>query len=285
MGITSTRLLEWTADSLDTVRQYEAYYQQRVEEIKYDKLLEFIIGVSIPLLAISAYFFYKHYQIRQWKKGVFPLDLPNTVTNLMEAYASLTVYFITLDRFHQMRKIAFLKTYFLQTYHRVPKDYDVIIDRNFHYPVHPVSVIKWVNQYANEGTKKQLLQYLVSLCHVDEVLKQKEYDALKVLTKHLQLELPFLEECIFYHRRGKQEKTATNGQTTVKQPSVSLRKKYADILGIDEKATENEVKQRFRQLAKRYHPDRFANESIEQQEQAHQRFLEIQEAYEHLMKK
>lgn len=54
-------------------------------------------------------------------------------------------------------------------------------------------------------------------------------------------------------------------------------KNYYDILGVNEEAQENVIKQRFREMAKRYHPDRNADP------EAHQLFIEISEAYETLI--
>lgn len=246
----------------------------------------YTLGFFIPFIGAFAYLGYKHWQVRKWKRGTFPGDLAYSKSNLMEAYSSLTVHFITLDRFHQMQKIAYLKLFFIKHFKQIPERYDEIIDRNFHYPIHPESVVNWINQHANEQRKKQLIQFLVGLCHIDGTLKQKEYNSLKVITLKLQLDLSFLESTIFSYRGNKKENNErkSNHRVNAKPPPVSNRKKYADILGVSENAGVDEIKKRHRQLVKLYHPDKYARESKEKQEQAHQRFLEIQEAYEFLMK-
>lgn len=251
---------------------------------------EWAIGFAffIPLLIALMYIGYKRWQNRKWMQGVFPQELTYSKTNLMEAYSSLTVYFITLDRFHQMRKIAHLKLFFINYFKQIPEKYDDMIDRNFHYPIDPLSVIKWINLHANENQKKQLIQFLVGLCHIDTILQKKEYDALKVITKTLQLDSIFLEETIFSYRGNDESSESRNGYKSThraieKPKTVSKLKHYCEILGISENASKTEIKQRYRHLAKLYHPDRYVKESKEKQEQAHQRFLEIQEAYEFLM--
>ncbi len=242
----------------------------------------------MPLFFSLAYFGYKRWENRKWIRGVFPEDLPYTKANLAEAYMSLGTYFITIDRFHQMQKIARMKLFLLRDFRQVPENYDEIIERNFHYPIHPVSVVDWVNRHASEQRKKQLIHFLVGLCHIDGTLNRKEYDALRVLSRNLHLDIPFLESCIFSARGGatgnKKESGHAKNHTKAEQPrSVPVRKKYADLLGVSEHADEKAIRQRYRQLVKVYHPDRYARESAEKQEQAHQRFLEIQEAYEFLI--
>ncbi|MBX2950288.1 MAG: DnaJ domain-containing protein [Crocinitomicaceae bacterium] len=273
-------LLIHLIDSIMSTQQYSRY-----EASKADKTWEIIIGFAIPIIAFVGYIWYKNWKIRIWRKGTFPADLTFTTAHLMEAYSCLTVYLITIDRYHQMQKIAYLRSFFIRQFKGSPDHFDDIIDRNFHYPIEPVSVVNWVNQHAREQQKKQLVQFLVGLCHIDKLLKPKEYTALKVFTKNLQLEAAFLEECILFYQ--KERATHANNQEQQRTASgstgVSQRKKYADILGVNESADEKEIKQRYRQLVKRYHPDKYVNESKEQQKQVNQRFLEIQEAYEFLL--
>ncbi len=57
---------------------------------------------------------------------------------------------------------------------------------------------------------------------------------------------------------------------------------YYKILGLTPTATEQEIKARFRQLAKKYHPDRQPNETLKQQ--ATEQFRIILQAYEQIKK-
>ncbi|MBN1756212.1 molecular chaperone DnaJ [bacterium] len=52
-------------------------------------------------------------------------------------------------------------------------------------------------------------------------------------------------------------------------------KDYYKILGVGEKASQDEIKKSFRKLAKEYHPDRHPNDKV-----AEEKFKEISEAYE-----
>ncbi len=64
-----------------------------------------------------------------------------------------------------------------------------------------------------------------------------------------------------------------------KAQKLAERKQYYDILGIAKVASEFEVKRAYRELARKYHPDKASLEGITP-EAAHERFTEISEAYE-----
>lgn len=57
---------------------------------------------------------------------------------------------------------------------------------------------------------------------------------------------------------------------------------YYEILGVEITATKADIKKAFRELAKKYHPDKFANDSLEQQKKAKDIFTKINQAYETL---
>ena len=59
---------------------------------------------------------------------------------------------------------------------------------------------------------------------------------------------------------------------------------YYEVLGIDESASNDEVKKAYRKMAIRHHPDKFSQLGEEQQKAAKNKFQKIQEAYEHIKK-
>ena len=57
-----------------------------------------------------------------------------------------------------------------------------------------------------------------------------------------------------------------------------------EILELTPDATQEQISKQYRKLVKQYHPDRVAHLGAEFQELAHDKMLELQEAYEHLTK-
>lgn len=63
--------------------------------------------------------------------------------------------------------------------------------------------------------------------------------------------------------------------STVDRTAMASKRDYYEVLGVAPNATEEEIKRAYRELAKRYHPDRNPGD-----EEAAQKFKEITEAYE-----
>lgn len=59
---------------------------------------------------------------------------------------------------------------------------------------------------------------------------------------------------------------------------------YYKVLGIDESASNDEVKKAYRKMAIKHHPDKFSQLGEEQQKAAKNKFQKIQEAYEYIKK-
>ena len=62
------------------------------------------------------------------------------------------------------------------------------------------------------------------------------------------------------------------------------RSKYYDILGVSQGADKEEIKRAYRNLARKYHPDKYATASEADRKYNEQKFKEINEAYEKLTK-
>jgi DnaJ like chaperone protein len=57
-----------------------------------------------------------------------------------------------------------------------------------------------------------------------------------------------------------------------------------EVLGVDESASDDEVKKAYRKLAIRYHPDKVASMGEEYQKGAKEKFQRLQEAYDNIKK-
>lgn len=78
-------------------------------------------------------------------------------------------------------------------------------------------------------------------------------------------------------RQNGQQRTGTQRTST-----TTGRQRALQILGLDETATADEVRKRYRLLAKKFHPDRHVHLGEAAAQEAAARFREVQKAYEEL---
>ena len=61
-----------------------------------------------------------------------------------------------------------------------------------------------------------------------------------------------------------------------------MAKNYYEILGVDKKATPDEIKSAYRKLAMKYHPDKVNSLGEEVRQNATEKFRKVKEAYDYL---
>jgi len=91
-----------------------------------------------------------------------------------------------------------------------------------------------------------------------------------------------------YHREGqgqKEEGFQENSQRTQQTEKKFSKKDPYEVLGIARGASRDEIKNAYRKLANKYHPDKVTYLGDEFKELADKRFKEIQEAYQELVQK
>ena len=58
------------------------------------------------------------------------------------------------------------------------------------------------------------------------------------------------------------------------------KRDYYEVLGIDKGASESEIKKAYRKMAMQYHPDKYANATDKEKDEAEHKFKEINDAYQ-----
>ncbi|MCM1028651.1 MAG: molecular chaperone DnaJ [Pseudoflavonifractor sp.] len=61
---------------------------------------------------------------------------------------------------------------------------------------------------------------------------------------------------------------------------MAQQRDYYEVLGVDKKASADEIKKAYRKLALKYHPDRYANKSDAEKKEAEEKFIEAASAYD-----
>lgn len=83
-------------------------------------------------------------------------------------------------------------------------------------------------------------------------------------------------------RKSKSRSRQTHSQSTSEDDVTPKDRRAYDILGLDPGASQSEIKEAYRQLAKDHHPDQYQQAGEEAVNAANERFRQIKEAYDHL---
>tara|TARA_B100000427_G_scaffold318863_1_gene316497 strand:- start:1220 stop:1939 length:720 start_codon:yes stop_codon:yes gene_type:complete len=129
------------------------------------------------------------------------------------------------------------------------------------------SVCLEINKSVNHKTRLQIIHFLFSIAHSDGHIHSTEIDIIKKIAKYFWVsDYDFSSiEAMFLNKNK-----ISNAYT---------------ILGLDENATDEEVKKAYRKIVKKYHPDRLTDVGEDVVRLAKEKFQAVQDAYSKIREK
>ncbi len=124
-------------------------------------------------------------------------------------------------------------------------------------------VCRQINRNMNMPSKRLLLQYLFGVANADNSISAAELDLLQLIAQYIGLSTADFE--------------SIKAMFVVKE-TVD----YYSVLGITRDATDEEVRKAYKSMAVKHHPDKVSYLGEEAQKAAQEKFIKIQEAYEHI---
>ena len=216
---------------------------------------------------------------RDWHNGLFEREENNghSADPLLEAYISLGALMIRKDRSAYSDKILYLNSYFAKYFPHSHYDFGRSFTESLKNPIRPQSINRWLKRKLPERKQRiQIMYFLAGLSTVDGSMNERELNLLKEMNNLLNLSPKDFESIIAIYTQRK-ERTKSAKSSRHRLSAIELASK---IIGVSIHASSVEIKKAYRSLVKIHHPDRFATESIDQQEIAKERFIEIHKAYE-----
>lgn len=128
--------------------------------------------------------------------------------------------------------------------------------------VHDVS--QQIGRFMDYSSKLQLLHYLFGIASADGSTHENEVDVISIIAKYMGI--------------------SSSDFQSIKAMFVQQVDSAYKILGIDSNATDDEVKKAYREMAKKYHPDKVAYLGEDVRKSAEQKLQEVNEAYEKIKK-
>lgn len=125
-------------------------------------------------------------------------------------------------------------------------------------------VSQQVGRFMDYSSKLQLLHYLFGIASADGTTHENEVDVISVISKYMGI--------------------SSSDFQSIKAMFVQQVDSAYKILGIDANATDDEVKKAYREMAKKYHPDKVAYLGEDVRKSAEQKLQEVNEAYDKIRK-
>lgn len=125
-------------------------------------------------------------------------------------------------------------------------------------------VSQQIGSFMNYSSKLQLLHYLFGIASADGTTHETEIDVISIIAKYMGISISDFQ--------------------SIKAMFIQEVDSAYKILGIDSNATDDDVKKAYREMAKKYHPDKVAYLGEDVRKSAEQKLQEVNEAYEKIKK-
>ena len=125
-------------------------------------------------------------------------------------------------------------------------------------------VSQQIGRFMDYSSKLQLLHYLFGIASADGSTHENEIDIISDIAKYMGISSADFQ--------------------SIKAMFVQDVDSAYKILGIDSNATDDEIKKAYREMAKKYHPDKVAYLGEDVRKSAEQKLQEVNEAYEKIKK-
>ncbi len=237
---------------------------------------------GVPFIGGLLFYAYKTRHARSWRKGIFPNSLKPCDDNFLEAYLALGAKLILLNYSESKGKTSYLNNYFNRYFKFSNYNFGDSLLFSLKYPIKIETVTDWLKEhYKDERSRSQVVYFLAGLALVTGSITKRELTFLMEINVQLELKPEHLKQILAIYASYKETHQKANKPNEKQSTSVN---DFA-ILGVSSTATPEEIKKAYRTLVKIHHPDHFAQDSEYQQKLASEKFIEIQKAYERLLKK
>jgi len=272
------------------IGSYSRGYQGNEEETSW---IAVIIGISVAIFVIGGFFYtiFKGLVIDTIINGApFSARFKFTSKNLRLAYKVIGCHVVVADVGERREQYLYLISYLKRRFPNTePMHLSDIPNMHEIYP-EIYETLTWLNTHLDEEHKLQFIDYMVDLAFFNEKLSRREMRLIYYAGKVFGIPQNEVKSILsmrykFYQDKQRREQEQRRKSRATRRPSVNLKKQALQILGLSPTVKDfTEVKKAYRNMAKKHHPDRFHNDSDQEKEKAHERFTEINTAYEYLEK-
>lgn len=162
-------------------------------------------------------------------------------------------------------ELDYVKRFFLQNFGQEQAEkYILTLREILKQDIKIAEVSQQIGRYMDYSSRLQLIHYLFGIASADGQVQESEFDVIQTISRYMGISIADFE--------------------SIKAMFVKQVDDAYTILGIDQSATDDEVKKAYREMAKKNHPDKVAYLGEDVRKAAEKKFQEINDAYDKIKK-
>lgn len=275
--MTWSLLLDLTSAQAQKLAE-EEYYRQ--------KMIETIIGLSITAIIVAAptYWLIRYFFSKFRKEFRFRTKF--NAYNHIDALVLLSMNVLRTNPDCFKEKCIYLKEYIVYLYPENNGSFHESLKMAYKDVYRSESIVRWLSRFQQEDQRKDIVRFLIHMAAQDGVIGSREKAELIRIIDEFALihqEWLILMEDInqaFARRYERRSEAADsrNYQGNLVESALEYFEVERDALD------EDKLRLKYRELVKKYHPDRHPDANPEERKELEVKFQELQVYYEELLK-
>jgi uncharacterized tellurite resistance protein B-like protein len=241
--------------------------------------------VFLIVLLILIYAFYNLFSAILMAFGIEKKATLGRATehNKILAFQAIGTHMVLLDKSEFNAQIAYLVQYLKRIFPKQQFNRNDLIAA-YQEIKFSESMLQWIKSNLNETEKLILVEFLIDLAFHNHDFTRRELTFINHVGNFIGLNREDVQSILRIRYEQRNRANEQRRQQSEQIPAKKNEKVRAlQILGLPASTAEfEEVRKAYRSLARKHHPDRFANTSKEEQQLAHERFIAITNAHDTL---
>ena len=210
-----------------------------------------------------------------------PLYSRKSDENIQIAYAYLAGWLIKKNSKDSKKKVDYVRLYFQRHFPAVHMSAMEKLIEALRNETNIRSVAKWILRHLPTGEDRiEIIDFLFEIIKADGDIIDREFVAIVRLAELIGVKASYIDKKMTEFQKEK----FSRYNETKSGSFASDRRKAMLVLHLSEGFNQDQLKSSYRKLAVKYHPDKQFNSSPSEKEEANQKFIEIQNAYDLLCK-
>ncbi len=267
-----------------------AIQAQKIAEEEYarEKLIETVTGLSMTAI-VAAYPTYLLVRYAYFKlKKEFRFKTKFNPYNHIDALVLLSMNVLRTHPECFKEKCAYLKEYIIYLYPENNASFSESLKMAYDDVYNSESIVHWLNRFQSVDERKDIVRFLIHMAAEDGIVGSREKaELIRIIDAFGLVHKEWMElmESINQAFTKRQERWNKTHDSRTGSYLSDLIDRALDYFGLKrESLNENVLRSKYRELVKKYHPDRHPDADQEERKELEVKFQELQLYYDELLK-